>query len=150
MPRLTLALTAGALALIPAAASGQEPAPSTHAAPPGAAFWVSNTASVVGERQVRITLRCQEGSTPCTGTVRLVTTKPVRVRPRGPRRVVAVISGSYGEIQPGSSKRVSLVLRKAARHHILSHAATATRIKVRNDVDPSFRPFLPDRISVRR
>ena len=79
---------------------------------------------------MKILLVCKEGAVPCRGSVRLTTRAPVRTGGKGPRRLVEVLGGPYGEIAPGARKRVTYTLRSAARHHVLRHALTPTRITV--------------------
>jgi len=80
--------------------------------------------------------------------MKLVTRKPVRTSARGQRRIVAVVSGSYGQIPAGETRRVSLRIRRAARYHVGRHTTTLTLIVVRNNVAPDWRPSLSRRVVV--
>ena len=124
---VTLCALSGAQA---AAQDPPVPPQSTHGAPDGTAWQSNDRAEVVGRTRVKILLVCKEGAVPCRGAVRLTTRVPVQTRAKGPHRVVEVLGGPYGEIAPGARKRVTYTLRSAARHHVLRHALTPTRITV--------------------
>jgi len=151
-PRTRFAVLAGALiALSPGSAVGQDSQPpSTHASGGGIAFNSRDSATVVRGKSVSILLVCEAGATPCRGSIVLKTRKPVRTRAKGPRRLVTVAGGPYGEIAAGAYKKVTYRLRRAARFHVLRHRATATRIVVRveGNPDPVHLP-LRDRVTVR-
>ncbi len=143
--RYGIAICAVILVVTGAHASAQAP---THGAPEGAAYHVSGVADLAKNDRVRISLACPDGSIPCRGAVRLTTRDKVRVRRAGGRRIVTVVSGSYGEIAPGTRKRVSLPLRRSARYHVHTHKRTATRISIENEA--SSEPlFLSSHVDVR-
>ena len=132
-----------------AALAQDSPPPTTHRAPDGIAANARGTVKIVGNRKVKILLHCSDGSVPCRGSFALETRRPVRTRAGGPRRIVTVAGGPYGEIPAGDHKRVTYHLRRRARFHVLRHASTATRriIRIEGSPDP-VHLFLPDRVDV--
>lgn len=114
----------------------------THGAPEGAAWWTSATARVVGTDRVRLSLRCQPGSLPCRGRVRLTTRRAVRATRGASPRHLRVVDAAYPLLEAGEWTSVVLPIRRAAREYTQRHTRFETHILVRNDADPEYRPFL--------
>ncbi|MDA0172127.1 hypothetical protein OJ998_23695 [Solirubrobacter taibaiensis] len=124
MRGIVVSLTVATALGVVGVASAQTPVPPTDLPTPGSGT-VEGEVVVTRQEQVRVPITCILGEVPCTGTVRLQTLRPVVPGKGKARRIVTIAEGSYGTMQPGERKTITLKLHRDGRARVRKFPSTA-------------------------
>jgi hypothetical protein len=89
---------------------------------------------VTSDERVRFRLRCVAGEVACTGSVRVLSQRPVSPGRGKPRRILTLAEGAYREIPAGEVRTVTLKL----------HADAVARVRKYRTTAATWQMFWPD------